>query len=588
MLQFLKFVLATLVGLFLFFILSFFIFAGIGSALSSEDKVVIKEKSVLKLNLDRPIQEVGVENPFSELSFPFTDNTDVIGLKDIREALTYARNDDNIRGIYLQVEDPQAGLATLEEIRNELLEFKKSKKFIYSYGEYYSEKGYYLASVADKIYLNPAGGMEWNGMSAEYEFYKGTFDKLNIKPLVFRVGEFKSAVEMFSRKDMSEASKQQSIELLNALYGNYLANVSKSRGISTDVLKNLADSLVINDPEAAVRNKLITHTAYTDEVDAALKKELKLDEKTNIEFVSLGKYLKGEHPAAEGDFNKRVAVVVAEGNIVSGEAGEGYISSDKFVKELKKIRENDKIKAVVIRINSPGGSSLASDVMWREIKLTAAKKPVIASMSDVAASGGYYMAMACDTIVAQPTTITGSIGIFAMLFNVQDFMDSKLGITFDQVKTNPHADWPTLTREMTEFEKAKIQNSVNEGYATFTRKAAEGRDMPVEKLRNVASGRVWSGIEAKSVGLVDVLGGLDEAIRIAAEAADLKDNDYRVRFYPEKVNPLQDMINKMIGKSEEKVMTQQLGELAPYVKMYRDLMSMQGLQARMPFSISIH
>ncbi|MBU1822951.1 MAG: signal peptide peptidase SppA, partial [Bacteroidetes bacterium] len=506
MLQFLKFVLATLVGLFLFFILTFFIFAGIGSVLSSEDKVVIKEKSVLKLNLDRPIQEVGVENPFSEFSLPFTDNTDVIGLKDIREALTYARTDDNIKGIYLHVEDPQTGLATLEEIRNELLEFKKSKKFIYAYGEYYSEKGYYLASVADNIYLNPAGGMEWNGMSAEYEFYKGTFDKLNIKPLVFRVGEFKSAVEMFSRKDMSEASKQQSIELLNALYGNYLTNVSKSRNIPIPVLRNLADSLVINDPEAAVKNKLITHTAYTDEVDAALKKELKLDEKTDIEFVSLGKYLKGEHPAAEGDFNKRVAVVVAEGNIVSGEAGEGYISSDKFVKELRKIRENDKIKAVVIRINSPGGSSLASDVMWREIKLTAAKKPVIASMSDVAASGGYYMAMACDTIVAQPTTITGSIGIFAMLFNVQDFMDSKLGITFDQVKTNPHADWPTLTREMTEFEKAKIQNSVNEGYATFTRKAAQGRDMPVEKLRDVASGRVWSGIEAKSVGLVDVLG----------------------------------------------------------------------------------
>jgi protease IV len=588
MLQFLKFVLATLVGLFLFFLVSFFILIGIGSALSSNEKTVIKENSILRINLDRPIQEVGVENPFSEFSLPFTDNTDVIGLKDIREALTYARTDDNIKGVYIQAEDPETGLATLEEIRNELLEFKKSGKFIYSYGEYYSEKGYYLASVANKIYLNPAGGMEWNGMSAEYEFYKGTFDKLDIKPLVFRVGEFKSAVEMFSRKDMSEASKQQSTELLDALYTNYLTNVSKSRGISTAELRNLADSLVINDPEAAVRHKLITHTAYTDQVDVALKKELKLKDKEDIEFVSLRKYLKGDHPSQKGDFNQRIAVVVAEGNIVSGDAGEGNISSDKFVKELKKIRENDKIKAVVLRINSPGGSSLASDVMWREIKLTAAKKPVIASMSDVAASGGYYMAMACDTIVAQPTTITGSIGIFAMLFNVQDFMNNKLGITFDQVKTNPHADWPTLTREMTEFEKAKIQRSVNDGYATFTSKAAQGRDMSVEKLRSLASGRVWSGVEAKSNGLVDILGGLDEAIRIAAKAANLKEDDYRVRFYPEKINPLENMINDLVGKGEERAMGRQLGELAPYMKMYRDLMHMQGLQARMPFQLSIH
>lgn len=588
MLQFLKYVLATLVGLFVFLFLSFFILAGIGAALSSEEKAVIKENSVLKLNLDRPIHEVGVENPFSDLSLPFTENDDVIGLKDIREALSLARNDDKIKGVYLGVEDPNAGWASLEEIRNELLEFKKSKKFIYSYGEYYSEKGYYLASVADKIYLNPAGGMEWNGLSAEYDFYKGTFDKLEIKPLVFRVGEFKSAVEMFSRKDMSESSKKQSVELLTALYNTFLEKISVARGISTSDLRGWADSLAITNPEAAQKYKLVTHAGYYDEVETSLKKELNLGDTKNIEFVSLSKYLKGDHPASDGDFNKRIAVVVAEGNIVSGDGGDSNIGSDKFIKELKKIRENDKIKSVVLRINSPGGSSLASDVMWREIKLTAAKKPVIASMSDVAASGGYYLAMACDTIVAQPNTITGSIGIFAMLFNVQDFMNNKLGITFDGVKTNPHADWPTLTREMTDFEKDKIQRSVNQGYATFTSKAALGRKMPVEKLRSLASGRVWSGIEAKSNGLVDILGGLDEAIRVAAKAANLKDKEYRVRFYPEKINPVQDMINKMIGKSEDRIVAQQLGELAPYVKMYRNLLSMEGLQARMPFELRIH
>ncbi len=587
MLQFLKFVLATLVGLFLFFILSFFILAGIGAAFSSEDKSVINDNSVLRLDLDKPIKEVGVENPFAELG-AFGGGDEVIGLKDIREAITYAAQDDHIKGIYIKAENPGAGWATLEEIRDELTEFKKSKKFLYAYGENYSEKGYYLASLADKIYLNPAGMLEWNGLSSDYEFYKGTFDKLDVKPLIFKVGEFKSAVETFSRTDMSEPSKQQSIELLNALYGNYLYNVSKSRKIAISELRGLADSLAITNAESAARYKLVTHVGYSDEVTTALKKELKLDDKKDIEFVSLAKYLKADHPSDDGDFNKRVAVVIAEGTIISGEGDEDNIGSDTFVKELRKIRENDKIKAVVLRINSPGGSALASDIMWREIELTRKKKPVIASMSDVAASGGYYMAMGCDKIVAQPNTITGSIGIFGILFNLENFFDNKLGVTFDGVKTNPHADWPTLTREMTDFEKAKIQRSVEEGYATFTRKAAEGRKMDVEKLRSLASGRVWSGVEAKNNGLVDVLGGLDEAIKIAAKAAKLDDGDYRVRYYPEKVNQIEQFIEKLSGKSEERILNEKLGQLAPQFKIYQKLTEMKGLQARMPFELNIH
>jgi protease-4 len=587
MLQFLKFVLATVVGLFMFFLVSLFILVGIGSAFSSEDKTEVKANSVLKLDLDRPIQEVGIENPFSEFSIPFSGNTDVIGLKDIREAIAYAKDDDKIKAIYIKAENPGAGWATLEEIRMALIDFKKSKKSIYAYGEYYSEKGYYLASVADKIYLNPAGGMEWNGLSAEYDFYKGTFDKLEIKPLVFRVGEFKSAIEMFSRKDMSEASKKQSTELLAALYGNYLDNISKSRNIAKNDLMSFADTLAISSSSSAEKYKLITHSAYFDELETAIKKELKIDESKDITYISLGKYMKADHPSEEGDFNKRIAVIVAEGDIVSGDGGDGSIGSDKFVKELKKIRENDKIKAVVLRINSPGGSSLASDVMWREIRLTAQKKPVIASMSDVAASGGYYMAMACDTIVAQPNTITGSIGIFALLFNVEGLMTNKLGITFDGVKTNPHADWPTLTREMTDFEKDKIQRSVNQGYETFTSKAAKGRKMSVEKLKTLASGRVWSGIEAKSNGLVDILGGIDESIKVAAKAANLKEGDYRVRFYPEKKNPFEDFMSKLSGSSEDQILTKSLGDLAPYAKMYQKLLHMEGMQARMPFEMTI-
>lgn len=587
MLQFFKYVLATFVGIIIFIFLSFFILAGIGTALSSEDEVVINDKSVLKLDLNNPIQEVGVENPFADLGGPFSGNENVMGLKDILEALKNAQADANIKGIYLKTEGPQAGWATLEEIRNQLTEFKKSKKFIVTYGESYSEKGYYIASVADKIYLNPAGGIEWNGLSAEYSFFKGTFDKLEVKPLVFRVGEFKSAIEMFSRQDMSEASKKQSSELIGAINDNFLKNISASRNISVEELKNLADSLLIDNPKSALDHKFVTNLGYWDEFEAVLKKELKVEEKKNISFVGVDKYLKSGSKIKEGDFNTRIGVLVAEGEITSGDGGDESIGSEKFVKELKSIRDNDKIKAVVIRINSPGGSALASDVMWREIQITAKKKPVIASMSDVAASGGYYMAMGCDTIVAQPNTITGSIGIFGLIFNVKDFMNNKLGVTFDGVGTSPHADWPTATREMTEFEKSMIQKSVNEGYDTFTKKAAAGRKMSVEKLRSLAQGRVWSGIEAKENGLVDVLGGVDDAIKIAAKAAKLKEGDYRVRYYPEKKKPLDELLAKVMGDSEEKATAKTLGELAPYVKMYKKLMNMGGMQTRMPFEMVI-
>jgi len=587
MLQFFKYVFATLVGIFVFFLVSIFILIGIGSMLSSEDKVVVEEKSVLKLDLNKPIQEIGVENPLADIGGPFAGNENVTGLKDIVDALKSAQNDNKIKGIYLKAENPVAGWATLEEIRNQLLEFKKSKKFVVAYGESFSEKGYYLASVGNKIYLNPAGGMEWNGMSAEYSFFKGTFDKLEIKPEVFRVGSFKSAIEMFSRENMSDSSKKQSAELIGAIYGNFLKNVSTSRNVPVDRLKNFADSLTIDNPEAALKNKLVTDLGYWDEFESYIKKDLSIEADKNISYIGVDKYNKSDAVPAEGDFNNRIGVLVAEGEINSGKGSSESIGSDDFIKELKKIRDNDKIKAIVIRINSPGGSALASDVMWREIQLTAKKKPVIASMSDVAASGGYYMAMGCDKIIAQPNTITGSIGIFGLIFNVKDFMNNKLGVTFDAVKTSEHADWPTATRDMTEFEKSMIQKSVNEGYEKFTSKAAAGRKMPVEKLRSLAQGRVWSGVEAKANGLVDELGGVDDAIKIAAKAAKLKDGDYRVRYYPEKKKPIEELLSKMMDDSEEKVIDKNLGDLSSYVKMYKKLMNMGGTQTRMPFELVI-
>jgi len=587
MLQFFKYVLATLVGLFFFFIITIFIFAGIGAAFSSEETVVVADKSVLKLDLNKPIQEVGTENPFSGLGGPFAGNENTVGLKDITDALKNAQSDDKIKGIYLKTEGPETGWATLEEIRNQLLEFKKSKKFVVAYGESFTEKGYYIASVADKIYLNPAGGMEWNGLSAEYSFFKGTFDKLGVKPEIFRVGEFKSAIETFVREDMSEASKKQSFELITAINDHYLAKISASRNIPAAQLKGLADSLKVENPESALKYKLVTNLGYWDEFENSIKSTLKTEAKKDISYIGVDKYLKSTGPNTDGDFNNRIGILVAEGEINSGDGGDGAIGSDKFIKELKKLRDNDKIKAIVLRINSPGGSALASDVMWREIQITSKKKPVIASMSDVAASGGYYMAMGCDKIVAQPNTITGSIGIFGLIFNVKDFMNGKLGVTFDGVGTSPHADWPTATRDMTEFEKSMIQKGVNEGYEKFTSKAAAGRKMPVEKLKSLAQGRVWSGVEAKENGLVDALGGINEAVKLAATAAKLKEGDYRLRYYPEKKKPFEEILTKMMGDEEEKVMTKNLGEMATYVKMYKKLMNMGGMQTRMPFELNI-
>ncbi len=588
MLNFLKYVLATLVGLFLFIVLSFFVMAGIGALLGDGDAVVLKDNSVLRLDLERPIQEIVEENPFSEALSPFTGEVPSVSIKEIKDALIKAASDDKIKGIYLKAGTPASGWAVLEEVRDGLATFKESGKFVYAFAEGYSEKGYYLASVSDVIYLTEFGDFEWNGLSAEYDFYKGTLDKLEIKPEVFRVGEFKSAVEPFLRTDMSEASRLQAKELITGINNHFLGKIAESRSVTVGRLKDWADSLSIEKASDALSRGLITHVGYYDQFESDLKAKLGTKESDKIHFTGLKKYLKsGTDKKEEGDFNKRIAVVIAEGDIVSGEGTEKVISSGQLIKELKKVRENDKVKAVVLRINSPGGSALASDLIWREVKLTAEKKPVIASMGNVAASGGYYIAMGCDTIVAQPNTITGSIGIFGLMLNIEPFMKNKLGITFDRVGTNPHADWPTATRNMTDFEKQKIQRAVENGYEIFTSKAADGRKMSQDDLKKLAEGRVWSGISAKSNGLVDVLGGVDTAIEIAATAADLKKGEYRVRYYPEKKDWRQELINSLTGSDEEETLTRIAGPLAPYAKAYRNLVRMEGIQARMPFEIRI-
>lgn len=585
MLQFLKYVLATVVGLILFTIVSFFILVGIAAAVgSSQDTTALKDNSVLKLDLNHAIVEnvSDDENPFKDLAGSFMDSNESIGMVQIREALKRAAADNHIKGIYLQAHYPQAGYAQLEEIRNALLAFKKSGKFIYSYGESFTEKGYYVTSVSDKIYLNPAGGLDFNGISAEVSFYKGALDKLDIKPVVFRVGEYKSAVEPYIRENMSDANKAQYSSLLNTINDHIFEQISASRNVDVATLKKVADELLAYKPKGALAAKLVTDVGYYDEFEADFKKTLKKESESKIDFVSLSKFLKADSAIPFNDTQNKIAVIVGEGAIIGSKADKGNIGSDDWVAELRKARDDKKVKAIVLRIDSPGGSSLASDVMWREVVLARKVKPVIASMADYAASGGYYMAMAADTIVAEPTTITGSIGIFAQFFNFENFLKNKLGITNDRVNTNAHSDFPTVTREMTDFEKDWFQRSVDAGYETFTSKAAKGRKMSIEKLKSLAGGHVWSGIEAKANGLVDVLGGLDDAIKIAAKKAKLKDGDYKARFYPQPKSFIEEYFDKKEEETQAKIMKAQFGELAPYVKQIQDLKAREGLMTLMP------
>lgn len=588
--QFLKYVLATIVGLLLFSFVGFLLLLGLGAILSSagDQKVVVKENSVLKIDLDKPIEERSSENPFDGFG-PFSGQNDAIGLIELKQALKDAKDDDSIEGIYLQSEQPQAGWASVEEIRNALIDFKKSKKFVYAYAETMSEKGYYIASVADKIYLNPAGDLEWNGLDAELTFFKGTLDKLGIKPEIFRVGEFKSAVEPFIRENMSEPNKRQVTSFINSINDHMLVGVAQSRGLRVDSLKRYADKLTIQKPADALRTKLVTNVGYQDELETLIRKDLGIDEKKKINYISLGKYQNSESVNAnsEGSGSNRIAVVVASGDIHTGKGEENSIGSETIVEEIRKARMDDKVKAIVLRVNSGGGSALASDVMYREVQLARKAKPVIGSMSDYAASGGYYMLMGCDKIVAEPNTITGSIGVFSLLFNTETFFKDKLGVTYDRVKSNENADFPAVTHEMTPFQKQTLQRSTERIYAEFTSKAAAGRKLPVDSIRAIAGGRVWTGSQGKAIGLVDQLGGLDDAIKLAAQSAKLKEGDYRLKYQPRQ-KPFFEQVMNAFGGDEDSQMQAKLGDLAPYVKYLKKLKTMEGIQMRLPFEITIH
>lgn len=586
--KFLGNVLAVIVGLFIFSIISVLIFFGIVGmiAASSDKEVKLEENTILHLNLNgRMLVERTSEDDLKFGSFlnPFGREINA-GLVNLKKAIAEAKSNDNIKGIYLNTGLIMAGQANLLELRESLLDFKESGKFIVAYDEAYSEGGYFLASVADEIYLNPLGGIDFNGFASESIFLKGFFEKVGIKPEVFRVGEFKSAVEPFILDKMSPENRLQTQYFLDDINNQAIDLIAVSRNISKDSLAKINSQMLVRKPKDAVTYGLATELKYEDEVHSILKSKLGLEEDdqiTTINATDLGSLAKSKNITSKN----RIAVILAEGEIVDGDI-EGAISSEKFAKEIRKARKDDNIKAIVLRVNSPGGSILASEVIWREMSEAKKAKPLIVSMGEVAASGGYYISAPADTIVAQPNTITGSIGIFGLWFNVQELINDKLGVTTDVVSTGELSDFMNMARPLTEVERTIIQSGVEDGYETFISRVAEGRGMHPDSVKKVASGRVWTGTQAKERGLVDVLGGLNTAIQIAADKLDAGE-DYRVVYFPEKKPWFEEFMSSFTDKVQARILQTQLGDQYPLYQKIQKLKHYQGVQVRMPQDMTI-
>ena len=578
--SFLKNVLAAIVALIIFSVAAFFIGLGIISAITAKEKVEVKSNSVLHLKFDKPVTEMEFDNPFENFG-AFNGQASSIGLFKLKEVLKQAAEDDNIRGVYVDVHYFIGGMATLQEVRDALEEFKESGKFVYAYSEYYSEGAYYLASVADKVMLHPEGEVELNGLNANITFFKGTMEKFGIEPQIFRVGEFKSAVEPFMRKDMSAENELQLTEMFHSLNNGMLAGISRSRGIALNELENISNKMLVREAEDALALNLVDHLYYADQ----FRDELDNVDSVDFNMISYEKY-KASYSNYKRTSNK-IAVIVANGDIVSGKGEAENVGSDKFAKLIREAREDESVKAIVMRVNSPGGSYIASDVIWRELMLARQEKPVIASMADYAASGGYYLSMPCDTIVAQHNTITGSIGIFAMLFNFEEFLEERLGITHDQVETGEFSGMYTVTRSLTDAEKSIIQKSLEKNYETFVTKAAQGREMSVEELKEVASGRVWTGEQAVERGLVDILGSFDDAVQIAADKAGLGD-DYKLRFYPEPKPVFEQLLEDLGAQARASIFASPFGDVADEANYIKRVKKYHGVQARMPYEIEFY
>ena len=584
--SFLKNVLSTIVGIVLSIVVVVLLFIGVisvtVSSLEKKEESKVEANSILKIKLAKPIVERASDNPLDYLTIGNTEMNTPIEIKSILDNIEKAKTDDRIKGIYLNVSAISSGLSHVEEIRNKLLDFKSSGKFIISYAEYYSQKSYYLSSVADELYLHPEGIFELKGLSGQIMFYKGLLDKLDIEAQVIRHGKFKSAIEPYVLDKMSKANREQISLLLRTMSDNILDSIASQRGKTLAQVEEMANKLELNTSEKCLEHNFVDALIYQDVLEEKLKSKLGGVEKLNL--ISLTKYTNTK-VKKEGKISRdKIALIYATGEIGSGKGSLQTIGSETTAKAIKEAREDERVKAIVLRVNSPGGSALASDVIWRESVLAKAEKPLVVSMGDLAASGGYYISCAADSIVANPTTITGSIGVFGIIPNFQEFYKNKLGVSIDTVNTHKYADMGVL-RALTSFEKAKIKESIEEIYATFINHVADGRAMSTAAVDDVGQGRVWTGYDAKELGLVDVLGGLETAIDIAAHLAEIK--EYRLVSLPKKEDPIEVFIKEM-SREESKQIAQYLGIDSKFVKSVERILKGEKIQARMPFEFDIN
>jgi protease-4 len=581
--SFFKSFFAALLALFVFCLLSVFIVLGLIASASSSDKPTIGAKGVLLLDLTKTYKEQSIENPFA--MFTNGEETEMPSLYDVIRMIHHAKNDSAIKGIYIQCSNNPNGYAASEELRKAVVDFKQSKKFVVAYGETITQKGYYIGSAADKVYCHPQGGLEWSGFSSNMLYLKGMLDKLEIQPQIFYAGKFKSATEPLRETQMTEANRLQTSVWLGDLYNRFLYDVAETRKLDTAVIRQLAVSGAIQTAQDAMKHHLVDGLKYDDELKAELSHRLVKEENTSINFVDLGEYVKAANFKQDGD--EKIAVLYASGDIVSGKGDNESVGSDAFRTVLRQIRLDKDIKAVVFRVNSPGGSSLASDVIWREISLLRKVKPVVVSMGDVAASGGYYISCNADYVFADANTITGSIGVFSILPNFQSFFKNKLGISFDGVKTGPYADLGNSTRPLTETEKRFMQSGVDTIYHTFKSRVAEGRKKDIVYIDSIAQGRVWTGSRAISVGLVDSIGTMQDAVDYAVRMAKLK--SYRIKEFPQKKNILEQILENYKKTVKVNMIKEEIG-----VKEYGILQQVKQVknmfgepQSRLPFMMDL-
>ena len=585
---FLRELLAVILGVFISVFIMFFVLIAIGTAVGSsfgEDEVVkVGKNSVLVIKLKPRVKDYAPKSsdPFEQL---LAGDDKKIGLNSIINAIENAKYDDNILGISIEAFDLKAGIAQTQTIRDKLFEFKESGKFVTAYSDYYDQKNYYLSSVADSIYLNPVGGIDFKGLAGEFLYFKDFQDKYGIKMEVIRHGKYKSAVEPFLSDKMSDANREQTQSFLNSIWSKLVDDIGASRGKNSKEINFIADELLARSPELALENKMITNKIYKDQYIEILKDLGEIKEGQTLKALTLADYIKSGKGRLKSVAKNRIAVIYAQGEIIYGKGDEERIGPELMLGAIKKAKKDKNVKAIVLRVNSPGGSALVSDIIWRELELVKKEKPLVVSMGNYAASGGYYISCNANKIVAEPTTITGSIGVFGAVPNISQFTD-RIGINAEQVGTNKQSVGYSVFEPITESFYNVTKEGVEKVYTTFVEKVAEGRNMTFAQIDSIAQGRVWTGSEAVKNGLVDKLGSLEDAIKLAADLAEVE--EYRVRNYPSYKKDFKDLFKGPFASIKLQFIKEELG-LENYIKLqnFKQISQYKGIQARLPFLLEI-